>query len=57
LKTRAARRPRAAARDGLDILVNNAAFQMTHSSILEMPPEEIDVTGMVYGATGGPLLP
>ena len=27
---------------GLDILVNNAAFQMTHASILEMPPEEID---------------
>ncbi|HEX2199522.1 MAG TPA: SDR family oxidoreductase [Burkholderiales bacterium] len=27
---------------GLDILVNNAAFQMTQSSILEMPPEEID---------------
>jgi NAD(P)-dependent dehydrogenase (short-subunit alcohol dehydrogenase family) len=27
---------------GLDILVNNAAYQMTHSSILEMPPEEID---------------
>jgi NAD(P)-dependent dehydrogenase (short-subunit alcohol dehydrogenase family) len=27
---------------GLDILVNNAAFQETHSSILEMPPEEID---------------
>ncbi|HKQ29313.1 MAG TPA: SDR family oxidoreductase [Burkholderiales bacterium] len=27
---------------GLDILVNNAAFQMTHGSILEMPPEEID---------------
>ena len=27
---------------GIDILVNNAAFQMTHSSILEMPPEEID---------------
>jgi NAD(P)-dependent dehydrogenase (short-subunit alcohol dehydrogenase family) len=50
LKTRAAR-------DGLDILVNNAAFQMRHSSILEMPPEEIDVTGMVYGATGGQLLP
>jgi NAD(P)-dependent dehydrogenase (short-subunit alcohol dehydrogenase family) len=29
---------------GIDILVNNAAFQMTHSSILEMPPEEIDRT-------------
>jgi NAD(P)-dependent dehydrogenase (short-subunit alcohol dehydrogenase family) len=27
---------------GLDILVNNAAFQATHGSILEMPPEEID---------------
>jgi NAD(P)-dependent dehydrogenase (short-subunit alcohol dehydrogenase family) len=27
---------------GLDVLVNNAAFQMTHGSILEMPPEEID---------------
>ena len=27
---------------GLDILVNNAAFQMSHGSILEMPPEEID---------------
>src|SRR4051812_31739319 len=27
---------------GLDVLVNNAAFQMTRSSILEMPPEEID---------------
>ena len=27
---------------GLDILVNNAAYQMTHASILEMPPEEID---------------
>ena len=27
---------------GLDILVNNAAFQMTHSSILEIPDEEID---------------
>jgi NAD(P)-dependent dehydrogenase (short-subunit alcohol dehydrogenase family) len=27
---------------GLDILVNNAAFQMTHSSILEIPHEEID---------------
>jgi NAD(P)-dependent dehydrogenase (short-subunit alcohol dehydrogenase family) len=27
---------------GLDVLVNNAAFQMTHSSILDMPPEEID---------------
>jgi NAD(P)-dependent dehydrogenase (short-subunit alcohol dehydrogenase family) len=27
---------------GLDILVNNAAFQETHSSILDMPPEEID---------------
>jgi NAD(P)-dependent dehydrogenase (short-subunit alcohol dehydrogenase family) len=27
---------------GLDILVNNAAFQMTHSSILEIPAEEID---------------
>lgn len=27
---------------GLDILVNNAAFQMTHSSILEIPEDEID---------------
>lgn len=27
---------------GLDILVNNAAFQMAHASILEMAPEEID---------------
>lgn len=27
---------------GLDILVNNAAFQMAHSSILDIPPEEID---------------
>jgi NAD(P)-dependent dehydrogenase (short-subunit alcohol dehydrogenase family) len=27
---------------GLDILVNNAAYQMSHGSILEMPPEEID---------------
>ena len=27
---------------GIDILVNNAAYQMTRSSILEMPPEEID---------------
>jgi NAD(P)-dependent dehydrogenase (short-subunit alcohol dehydrogenase family) len=27
---------------GLDILVNNAAFQMTHSSILDIPQEEID---------------
>jgi NAD(P)-dependent dehydrogenase (short-subunit alcohol dehydrogenase family) len=27
---------------GLDILVNNAAFQMTHSSILEIPQEEIE---------------
>jgi NAD(P)-dependent dehydrogenase (short-subunit alcohol dehydrogenase family) len=27
---------------GLDILVNNAAYQMTHSSILEIPAEEID---------------
>jgi hypothetical protein len=27
---------------GLDIRVNNAAYQMTHASILEMPPEEID---------------
>jgi NAD(P)-dependent dehydrogenase (short-subunit alcohol dehydrogenase family) len=27
---------------GLDVLVNNAAFQMTHSSILEIPDEEID---------------
>ncbi len=27
---------------GLDILVNNAAYQMTQSSILDMSPEEID---------------
>jgi NAD(P)-dependent dehydrogenase (short-subunit alcohol dehydrogenase family) len=27
---------------GLDILINNAAFQMVHSTILEIPPEEID---------------
>jgi NAD(P)-dependent dehydrogenase (short-subunit alcohol dehydrogenase family) len=27
---------------GLDILVNNAAYQMTHGSILEMPPEEVE---------------
>ncbi len=27
---------------GIDILVNNAAFQMTQNSILDMPPEEID---------------
>jgi NAD(P)-dependent dehydrogenase (short-subunit alcohol dehydrogenase family) len=27
---------------GLDILVNNAAFQMVHSTLLEIPPEEID---------------
>ncbi len=27
---------------GLDILVNNAAYQMAHDSILEMPPDEID---------------
>jgi NAD(P)-dependent dehydrogenase (short-subunit alcohol dehydrogenase family) len=27
---------------GLDILVNNAAFQMTHSSILDIPQDEID---------------
>jgi len=27
---------------GLDILVNNAAFQMARAGILEMPPEEID---------------
>ena len=27
---------------GIDILVNNAAFQMTHSSILEIPEDEID---------------
>jgi NAD(P)-dependent dehydrogenase (short-subunit alcohol dehydrogenase family) len=27
---------------GLDILVNNAAFQMTHSSFLEISPEELD---------------
>lgn len=28
----------------VDILVNNAAFQMTHESILEIPSEEIEVT-------------
>jgi hypothetical protein len=27
---------------GLDVLVNNAAFQMNRSSILEIPPEELD---------------
>lgn len=27
---------------GLDILVNNAAFQMQHQSITEIPPEEIE---------------
>jgi NAD(P)-dependent dehydrogenase (short-subunit alcohol dehydrogenase family) len=27
---------------GLDVLVNNAAWQMNRSSILEIPPEEID---------------
>jgi NAD(P)-dependent dehydrogenase (short-subunit alcohol dehydrogenase family) len=27
---------------GIDILVNNAAYQTTHSSFLEMKPEEID---------------
>ncbi len=27
---------------GIDILVNNAAFQMVRSSILDIPPEEID---------------
>jgi NAD(P)-dependent dehydrogenase (short-subunit alcohol dehydrogenase family) len=27
---------------GIDILVNNAAYQMTHSSFLDMKPEEID---------------
>ena len=27
---------------GLDILVNNAAYQMSRASILDMPPEEID---------------
>ena len=27
---------------GLDILVNNAAFQMSHASILEIPEDEID---------------
>ena len=27
---------------GLDILVNNAAYQMAHDSILDMPPQEID---------------
>jgi len=27
---------------GLDILVNNAAFQMQHDSITEIPPEEIE---------------
>jgi NAD(P)-dependent dehydrogenase (short-subunit alcohol dehydrogenase family) len=39
---------------GIDILVNNAAYQMTHRSFLEMTPEEIDrvfrtnVYGMFY---------
>jgi NAD(P)-dependent dehydrogenase (short-subunit alcohol dehydrogenase family) len=28
----------------VDILVNNAAFQMTHGSILEIPSEEIELT-------------
>jgi len=27
---------------GIDVLVNNAAYQMTHQSFLEMKPEEID---------------
>jgi NAD(P)-dependent dehydrogenase (short-subunit alcohol dehydrogenase family) len=27
---------------GIDVLVNNAAYQMTHSSFVEMKPEEID---------------
>ncbi len=27
---------------GIDILVNNAAYQMTHASFLDMAPEEID---------------
>jgi NAD(P)-dependent dehydrogenase (short-subunit alcohol dehydrogenase family) len=27
---------------GVDVLVNNAAYQMTHSSFVEMRPEEID---------------
>jgi NAD(P)-dependent dehydrogenase (short-subunit alcohol dehydrogenase family) len=27
---------------GLDVLVNNAAFQMTHAGILEIPDDEID---------------
>ena len=27
---------------GLDVLVNNAAFQMSYESFLEIPPEEID---------------
>jgi NAD(P)-dependent dehydrogenase (short-subunit alcohol dehydrogenase family) len=29
---------------GIDILVNNAAFQMKHDSILELTPEELDRT-------------
>jgi NAD(P)-dependent dehydrogenase (short-subunit alcohol dehydrogenase family) len=28
---------------GLDVLVNNAAFQMSYDSFLEIPPEEIDL--------------
>jgi NAD(P)-dependent dehydrogenase (short-subunit alcohol dehydrogenase family) len=27
---------------GLDVLVNNAAFQMSHDSFLDIPPDEID---------------
>ena len=27
----------------LDVLVNNAAFQMSHESFLDIPPEEIDI--------------
>jgi NAD(P)-dependent dehydrogenase (short-subunit alcohol dehydrogenase family) len=32
----------ATALGGLDVLVNNAAFQMNRASILDIPPEEID---------------
>jgi NAD(P)-dependent dehydrogenase (short-subunit alcohol dehydrogenase family) len=36
---------------GIDILVNNAAFQMTHESIEEIPDEEFDLTvGLNLGA-------
>jgi len=36
---------------GVDILVNNAAFQMTHESLEEIPDEEFDLTvGLNLGA-------